>query len=389
MVILNYCQEKNISKYPYFALGPNLGQKIFESLSNFKKNFLIIFININTMAKKLKFFLLLLLLLPNLASADNLSDRLSGKILLQVEANGEAWYVFPQNKNRYYLGRPADAFEIMRKLGLGASNKDFNAWDGTAPLRLAGMIILKVESAGEAFYVNPQTLKLLYMGRPSDAFKLMREQGLGITNLSLGQIIEHDSSKTRRRAQEQNQNQGETQNPEPEQNQENNASSTQGQATSTPTSSGQATSTEETVPSANSGQATSTASRDCEFTVDYFRKTTISGFPNHSTSSLGIDFDWGAEAPDGLGDFKDKFSARLVGECWFEAGDYKFTARYNDGIEATLDSWWLFKDWRNRDETKTDTKILSVTEGYHKVKVEYYDNLTEAALHLDWEKIAE
>jgi hypothetical protein len=46
----------------------------------------------------------------------------AGKILLDVEKNGEAYYIYPVDRKAYYLGRPADAFAIMRKLGLGASN---------------------------------------------------------------------------------------------------------------------------------------------------------------------------------------------------------------------------------------------------------------------------
>jgi len=53
-----------------------------------------------------------------------LVDKMKGKILLQVEGNGEAWYVSPVNGERYYLGRPADAFLLMRNLGLGISNQD-------------------------------------------------------------------------------------------------------------------------------------------------------------------------------------------------------------------------------------------------------------------------
>jgi DNA-directed RNA polymerase subunit RPC12/RpoP len=38
-----------------------------------------------------------------------------GKILLQVENNGEAWFV-GQDTKRYFLGTPADAFRIMRSM---------------------------------------------------------------------------------------------------------------------------------------------------------------------------------------------------------------------------------------------------------------------------------
>ncbi|MDD3939718.1 MAG: hypothetical protein PHF49_03695, partial [Patescibacteria group bacterium] len=47
-------------------------------------------------------------------------------IYIQVETNGEAWYVEPRSKKRYYLGRPEEAFAIMREFGLGITNEDIN-----------------------------------------------------------------------------------------------------------------------------------------------------------------------------------------------------------------------------------------------------------------------
>ncbi|PJB20331.1 hypothetical protein CO115_01425 [Candidatus Falkowbacteria bacterium CG_4_9_14_3_um_filter_36_9] len=67
---------------------------------------------------------------PNGLGKLNISNSFSasqkGKIFLQVERNGEAWYINPSDGERYFLGRPADAFNIMRNLGLGISNNDFN-----------------------------------------------------------------------------------------------------------------------------------------------------------------------------------------------------------------------------------------------------------------------
>lgn len=39
-----------------------------------------------------------------------------GKIFIQVEAHGEAWYVNPVDAKRYYLGRPEDAFAVLQVL---------------------------------------------------------------------------------------------------------------------------------------------------------------------------------------------------------------------------------------------------------------------------------
>lgn len=121
--------------------------------------------------------------------AKTLSQELSGKILLQVEENGEAWYVYPVDSKRHYLGRPADAFSIMRNLGLGISEGDYSKFNGTAPYSLSGRILLRVEANGEAYYVNPSDLKMYYLGRPLDAFSVMRNLGLGITNANLNKIV--------------------------------------------------------------------------------------------------------------------------------------------------------------------------------------------------------
>lgn len=118
-----------------------------------------------------------------------LSNRMKGKILLQVEQNGEGWYVNPDNQKKYYLGRPADAFSIMRNLGLGVKHSELTSYlNGKFPGRLSGKILLDVEQNGEAYYINPNDLKGYYLNRPDDAFRIMRELGLGITNTDIRKI---------------------------------------------------------------------------------------------------------------------------------------------------------------------------------------------------------
>lgn len=118
-----------------------------------------------------------------------LAKRLSGRILLQVENHGEAWYVNTTDLLKYYMGRPNDAFAMMRKFGLGVSEKDYNSFvKNGVPARLSGRILLRVQANGEAYYISPTNGKMSYMGRPADAFSLMRKFGLGITNANLRQI---------------------------------------------------------------------------------------------------------------------------------------------------------------------------------------------------------
>lgn len=180
---------------------------------------------------------------------------LAGRILLQVEENGEAWYVEPGSLKRFYLGRPADAFSLMREKGLGVKEADLRRipvglstvsgldsdqdalpdelekalnlspigadtdkdgfddraeissgndplgpgpWpiDKTFARKQAGRILLQVESRGEAWYVYPVDNKRYFLGRPADAFRIMRALGLGISNADISQIVAYTPSFT-------------------------------------------------------------------------------------------------------------------------------------------------------------------------------------------------
>lgn len=76
-------------------------------------------------------------------NAGSLAQKLSGRVLLQVQQKGEAWYINPADLKRYYLGGPADAFTILRQLGLGITDADLN----TIPIaRNSKVSVLKEQS---------------------------------------------------------------------------------------------------------------------------------------------------------------------------------------------------------------------------------------------------
>lgn len=124
------------------------------------------------------------------SASGSLNTRLKGKILLQVEDRGRAWYINPADGKRYSLGKAEEAYRVMRSVALGVSNANFlkiknnpNAWK-----QLAGRILLKPEDSGKAYYFDPSNLNLYYLGRPEDAYNIMRSRGLGITNNDLNKI---------------------------------------------------------------------------------------------------------------------------------------------------------------------------------------------------------
>jgi len=136
------------------------------------------------------FFVCLIISFP-IQKLEAATNKLSGRILLQVQQKGEAWYVNPADQKRYFLGRPADAFALMRQAGLGISEENYNKFKNNnykVSSGLAGKILLRVESKGEAYYINPLDLKMHYLGRPADAFAVMRKLGLGITDADLGKV---------------------------------------------------------------------------------------------------------------------------------------------------------------------------------------------------------
>ncbi|HDQ22377.1 MAG TPA: hypothetical protein ENN28_00185 [Candidatus Uhrbacteria bacterium] len=62
----------------------------------------------------------------SICSYNSLANRLKGKILLQVQKNGEAWYVYPKTCRMIYMKDGSAAYEIMRFLGLGITNADLS-----------------------------------------------------------------------------------------------------------------------------------------------------------------------------------------------------------------------------------------------------------------------
>lgn len=56
----------------------------------------------------------------------NLANRLKGKILLQVQSKGEAWYINPKDNKRYYMKDGGAAYQIMRYLSLGITNSNLD-----------------------------------------------------------------------------------------------------------------------------------------------------------------------------------------------------------------------------------------------------------------------
>lgn len=125
---------------------------------------------------------------PTGTDAMALRARVQGRILLQVERNGEAWYVNPTNGLRYYMKDGPTAYAMMRAFGLGITDADLarlQAGDKALINRLRGRILLQVQKHGEAYYVHPDDGVARYMANGEAAYALMRSFSLGISDADL------------------------------------------------------------------------------------------------------------------------------------------------------------------------------------------------------------
>lgn len=122
---------------------------------------------------------------------DKLLDKLKGKILLQVESKGEAWYINPKTEEKYYMANGNEAFKIMRNFGVGIKNIDLEKIriNKIIAKKYSGKIFLQVEARGEAYYIDFNGTSH-YLKDGAAAYEVMRSLGLGITNSDLNKIPE-------------------------------------------------------------------------------------------------------------------------------------------------------------------------------------------------------
>jgi|GEM_PF-1756274 len=140
-------------------------------------------------------------------ASDNTATKLNGKILLQVEEHGEAWYVNPKDNKKYYMKDGAAAYTLMRYFSLGITNQNLdkipkvvdttemkNSTSACSKYALAnqlkGKILLQAEDHGEAWYIEPTKCRAIYLKDGAVAYEIMRFLGLGITNNDLSKIME-------------------------------------------------------------------------------------------------------------------------------------------------------------------------------------------------------
>jgi LysM repeat protein len=117
---------------------------------------------------------------------------------------------------------------------------------------------------------------------------------------------------------------------------------------------------------------------------EFFNNTNLSGMPAVTKSYPAINFNWGRKAPV-HGITADYFSARFTTESYFSEGRYRFVSTMDDGMRIYLDDRLILDQWQ-LGSARTFVSEVLVSQGNHRVRVEYFENTGDAVCKLHWQK---
>ena len=117
-------------------------------------------------------------------------------------------------------------------------------------------------------------------------------------------------------------------------------------------------------------------------TGEYFSDPNLSYYTK-TRKDNEINFNWGGKGP--WPDFKnDSFSIRWTGFLRIpEKGEYHLVTKSDDGVRLWLNNKLLIQDWTDHEETM-NIGTLELDEGYHPIRIEYYESRGKASMKLLW-----
>ena len=122
-----------------------------------------------------------------------------------------------------------------------------------------------------------------------------------------------------------------------------------------------------------------------KFFATYFGNMHLSGLPLISLEEAVVNHQWRGGSPHFLLP-ADRFSARFEGLFYFEEGRFRFSATADDGVRMWVNNILIIDGWKDQPVTNYAAEI-SLAEGLHLVKVEYYEHLYDATLKVRWDAL--
>lgn len=118
------------------------------------------------------------------------------------------------------------------------------------------------------------------------------------------------------------------------------------------------------------------------WTGAYYANTQCAGTPVFTRHDPEINFEWGYGGPGG-GLWNDMFSVEWTTKAHFSEGDYKFFALSDDGVRVYVDNQLVIDGWKEQGPTEYVSRVW-LGEGYHHVKVQYYEQTHSATIKFHW-----
>jgi hypothetical protein len=98
-----------------------------------------------------------------------------------------------------------------------------------------------------------------------------------------------------------------------------------------------------------------------------------------------LDLDWGY-GPPAANVNAEYFSTRFEGIFFFDAGDYQFYARADDGVRLYIDNILVLDSWWDGYKEPTNN-FRRIGGGPHTIRVEYYERTGSAFIRVWWTRI--
>ncbi|MEZ7821074.1 MAG: hypothetical protein QMB51_02075, partial [Patescibacteria group bacterium] len=145
--------------------------------------------------------LVAIVILPSIsfAKTDTTLTKYYGKVLVETDNKSKIWYVDPLKKEKYPLNSESDAVDVMKKVGVGISNKDINRiklptskysnWrDYTFAKNLSGRIFVQVQDKGQAWYIDPINFRKYYLGSGKNALNILKSLSIKAKSSEINKI---------------------------------------------------------------------------------------------------------------------------------------------------------------------------------------------------------
>ena len=117
---------------------------------------------------------------------------------------------------------------------------------------------------------------------------------------------------------------------------------------------------------------------------EYFNNENLTGAPVIARTDPAIDFNWAWNSPAPEVS-RDHFSVRWTGAFHFDAGRYRFNTTTDDGVRLYVDDQQVINAWRRMRSSRVG--YLTLTQGTHTVRVEYFEGTQAAKARVTWQLI--